>query len=410
MAQKRNTRQIILNEAFNLCYESPKSIFSLSELAERVGISKTAIFRHFKNKDALLFEMGSLIADGLAEIMRKGDYFREAETHLTENYERFSDLINSLVKFFQGNKGYLGFALNTRTFMPSPGQSLLKGLMERGVYISPEFLANKTPQRFFRVYFCGETLIYFLSRRDYLTQAGISEYNSEEGFIKKITDLLWKGIARSKPQLDSKRIAELDKLCELSFKDKPEDTRFFTAFAETFQENGFDGLTVERISDKLNLAKSSLYAFFENKEEFVQKMLVEEFSVIMKVIVEKTMYAETLEELAYVLLRCEKNYLEKRPFVLMIHYWASQRGLNIYRFKDDQIGYNERFEYLKEKNIQMPELFNYQSFVGWESSLVGALKFFFDMTPLRELECIIDYAQELYKLIINGIENQNLYS
>ena len=58
----------------------------------------------------------------------------------------------------------------------------------------------------------------------------------------------------------------------------------------------------------------------------------------------------------------------------------------------------------------MPELFNYQSFVGWESSLVGALKFFFDMTPLKELERIIDYAQELYKLIINGIENQNLNS
>ena len=32
------------------------------------------------------------------------------------------------------------------------------------------------------------------------------------------------------------------------------------------------------------------------------------------------------------------------------------------------------------------------------------------MTPLKELERIIDYAQELYKLIINGIENQNLYS
>ena len=139
-------------------------------------------------------------------------------------------------------------------------------------------------------------------------------------------------------------------------------------------------------------------------------MLVEEFSMIMKVIVEKTMYAETLEELAYVLLRCEKNYLEKRHFVLMIHYWATQKGLNTYRFKDDQIGYNDRFEYLKKKNIQMPELFNYQSFVGWESSLVGALKFFFDMTPLKELERIIDYAQELYKLIINGIENQNLNS
>lgn len=407
MAQKRNTRQIILNEAFNLCYESPKSLFSLSELADRVGISKTAIFRHFKNKDSLLGEMASLIIDGLAEILRKGDYFRDASTHLTEDYDRFRELITAFVEFFVSNKGYLGFALNTKAFLPSPGEFFLKGLMDRGIVFSKEFLESKTPERFFRVYFCGETIIYFISRRECLTLAGISEYSSEEEFINSIVDLLWNGVAKNRPDIADERIAELDKICEIDISTFPKDTRFFTAFAQTFQDSGFEGITVERISEKLNLAKSSLYAFYENKDEFITKMLIEEFSMIMKTLMEKTKHAESVQELAYILLRAEKNYLKERPFVLTIHYWASQKGFNTYRTKDDRIGFNEhRFAYLEEKNIELKDSLTLQSFVGWASSLVGALKFFFEMTPLKEIEHITDYAQELYNLIVNGIEGQ----
>ena len=73
--KKRDTKQKILREAFILCGESKSSNFSLSEVADRVGISKTAIFRHFKNKDALIVEMRHVFLDRFAELFKGEDFF-----------------------------------------------------------------------------------------------------------------------------------------------------------------------------------------------------------------------------------------------------------------------------------------------------------------------------------------------
>ena len=54
MVPKRDTRHKILTKAFFMYEDLGNRKISLSEIAAKVGISKTAIFRHFKNKDALI--------------------------------------------------------------------------------------------------------------------------------------------------------------------------------------------------------------------------------------------------------------------------------------------------------------------------------------------------------------------
>ena len=49
MVPKRDTRQKILTKAFFMYEDLGNRKISLSEIAAKVGISKTAIFRHFKN-------------------------------------------------------------------------------------------------------------------------------------------------------------------------------------------------------------------------------------------------------------------------------------------------------------------------------------------------------------------------
>ena len=54
MPRQINTKEKILECAFGL-YEKPRmSEISLSEIAAKAGISKTAIFRHYKNKEELM--------------------------------------------------------------------------------------------------------------------------------------------------------------------------------------------------------------------------------------------------------------------------------------------------------------------------------------------------------------------
>lgn len=77
MLFKRNTRQQILLEAFAVCEERKSVMFSLSEVASRVGISKAAIFRHFKNKESLVDGMEKMFWDDFAF------YFNENASYFT---------------------------------------------------------------------------------------------------------------------------------------------------------------------------------------------------------------------------------------------------------------------------------------------------------------------------------------
>ena len=48
------TKELILDAAFSFLEQPRYTSFSMNELAEKVGITKPAIYRHFKNKEVLL--------------------------------------------------------------------------------------------------------------------------------------------------------------------------------------------------------------------------------------------------------------------------------------------------------------------------------------------------------------------
>lgn len=70
----KTTKELILEAAFSF-YEKPLyKDFSMSQLAAKVGITKPAIYRHFKNKDAVAAEMKNhffdLLATNIVEIQK----------------------------------------------------------------------------------------------------------------------------------------------------------------------------------------------------------------------------------------------------------------------------------------------------------------------------------------------------
>ena len=68
MPRQENTKEKILECAFELFKKPRFSDISLSEIAAKVGISKTAIFRHYKNKNELLETMRQRFFVALAEM------------------------------------------------------------------------------------------------------------------------------------------------------------------------------------------------------------------------------------------------------------------------------------------------------------------------------------------------------
>lgn len=399
MVPKRDTRQQILTEAFLLYEDLSNSKFSLSELAGKVGISKTAIFRHFKNKDALIQAMTDTLYTSFASVINQKNYFFARSGSDDFSFEEFSDLIKTVLSFYIENRGYLGFTLNSGLAAKNSNKPLFNSLKENGINFSEEYIKSTDLKRFFRTYFCTESMIFFLARRTCLLREGSENIPSDEDFKNSIVDILWNGISLDRNQIPESRLAELDKISKVEIPQAGEDERFFMAFTEVFNEYGLEGITVERISEKLNLAKSSLYSYFNNKEEYITKMLSSELIVIMNMLSSRMEEADSVEEIAYILLQSEKNYLEQRPFVLTLHSWASQQGFNIERMSEgNRHNAEEKLSEIQNKGLQIKNDLSVKTFLGWVSSIIGTLKIYFSI-PAKE----VDYVNELFGLICSGV-------
>lgn len=401
MLNKRNTRDEILKKAFVLCKNSNNANFSLSVLAREVGISKPAIFRHFKNKDALFEEMKNIFFRKIGERLSGKEYFFSRQNSNYE-FDEFEEVINVILDFFMEHPEYLCYVHSSKCFKKRASGEIVDELEKNGVIFSDEFKNKKSPERFLKVYYCIGSMMYFLSRRMMLEKYKPELVEPEDVFKKNVIYILWNGIGRKEISISKERIAALDAISEVRDCGNGEDTRFFKAFSEVFSENGIEGITIEKISEKLNLAKSSLYSFFDNKDEFISKMLGQEIDLIYRVINERVKAAENNDEMIYILLRTEKNYLEERPFVLMIHYWASKNGLN---FEEGKDGGKKILPF----ELEMPEEINFgieiskKNFLGWVSSLTGTLAIFLQMPELSDIGKKIDYVDRLFKYIECGI-------
>ncbi|MGN0740540.1 MAG: TetR/AcrR family transcriptional regulator [Treponema sp.] len=404
MVLKRNTRQEILNEAFLLCKDSKTSQFSLSELANRVGISKTAIFRHFKNKENLIEEMDNTFSERLTKVLTEKEYFFAREPLQTCSFEEFSELIHKVIDFFLQNPGYFEFFGNSVVLNIDKENSGLLDFQRRGVVFSESFINNKSIDRFFKFYFCLEGIEYFISRREAISHIGEEPLEDVETFKDNVAGLLWNGLGNETIQIDKKRLSELDEICKVEIQSDVKENRFFNAFAEVFSEYGMEGITVGRISKKMNIAKSSLYSFFKDKDEFIKKMFLREIHFFMHIIFEKAQAACNIDELAYIILKTEKNYLDVRPFVFMIHTWAIKNNFEFRKSCDlKDFTLPESFNVLEKRFSNLKVNMSFKTFLGWVSSGIGALQMLFDMTKIDRIVISTNYVNELFSLIECGV-------
>ncbi|GAB6887702.1 TetR/AcrR family transcriptional regulator [Desulfothermus okinawensis JCM 13304] len=97
IANMHETAQIILEKAHDLFVEKGYERSSMREIAERVGISKAALYHHFKNKEEILFTLCVKAGEIINEDMRQAIFRSETQ------YANVRDqLINILYDYTTG--------------------------------------------------------------------------------------------------------------------------------------------------------------------------------------------------------------------------------------------------------------------------------------------------------------------
>lgn len=100
-SERHDLRRAILDSAAALFLEEGYESFSMRQVAERIGYSATTIYRHFDNKDALLF---AVVDAGFA---RFGDALAEAAAaDARDGVERVLALGRAYVRFGLENPAY----------------------------------------------------------------------------------------------------------------------------------------------------------------------------------------------------------------------------------------------------------------------------------------------------------------
>ena len=97
----RLTRECICMAMMYLMNEKPYDSISISEIAKRAGVSRTAFYRNYETKDDVIREIGKQVIDMLSEIVGKVRSNEDVHNMLVEFFtqiEQQKDKIELLIK------------------------------------------------------------------------------------------------------------------------------------------------------------------------------------------------------------------------------------------------------------------------------------------------------------------------
>ena len=326
------TKEISLDTAFSFLEDPRYSAFSMNELAAKVGISKPAIYRHFKNKEDLLDAMENRIVDNMANLLKNVG---------SKDLETSKKSIAGLVQYFIENPSHINYYIAQMSQNANYEEHLFQKLCERQVSFIAEnnnaYLATfkSDMQLFAKHIFCGMSLFYFVKLQEKLRCAG-KIAKTPENFSENVVSLLVNGLSESTEiespihpvHISDERRREIIKLCEISEDSFPAENRIFTALASVIKKYKISGVTVERIADELGMAKSSLYEYFDNKNQMIKCLINKELSLLHTIINENIIEAENFTEYVLIKMYSELEYFLHRPSIIPICGWLLMSSEN----------------------------------------------------------------------------------
>jgi len=316
MPRQVNTKEKILECAFGL-YEKPRmSGISLGEIAAKAGISKTAIFRHYKNKEEMMEKMREKFFEAFALMISQLDDSRKPY-----NLKGVEKAVRCVFDFCQNYPNYLSYFLQESLSDELLTEGVNMVLLDNGINVINEdvfkdkknYVAQNMVPSFFQ-----HTLLHFLILA-FCSMKDVVKINDIERYKTKVSELIYSGLGKKRNPISGERKSELDEHCKLQLESDEKSNRFFNAFVQLMQDNRSSKITVEKIAAALGMAKSSIYSFFANKNDYLMNMLFQETERVCAILKEKSAAAKNPDEAIYIMMRTQANYFALRPQVIMLH-------------------------------------------------------------------------------------------
>ena len=314
---------------------------SLSKIAERAGISKPAIYRHFKNREELeeaVFD--SIIADLVAYVK---EHSGDKDSYEKNGLLSLADPISAFCK----KKRYFYYVISSTSTNFNLDEFFLflrkKGVKRLSVVFADDGSIVDIGA-YKKVVYISATFLFFQGARD-KTLADKGEEDTDEkiaDYAQKLSHfILDGGLSHDLAGIDGERLFALNTLCRrsaaASMTDESKSDVFFHAVAQAVSQKGFANVTVEDIAEKIGLAKSTLYEKFTSKTDLIRNLIIEECVKLFSMMRENMMLAKSPAESVFILMASEFEFFLRDSDFMYVLRWLQIQNT------DDEIAREDAF-------------------------------------------------------------------
>lgn len=261
------TKKEIIETALREWGKTRFAATNLTAVAEALGVTKTALYRYFDGKEALVRAILEQTVEEFNALCCR--FASEGPYHSTEAaLHRFFSLYfhhycSNIEQFFF----IMVHATWNRkdTAMPyRKGFGYVRKVLTETMKESAE--ANF-------ISFIMITAVFWMIKNSKQAGPGTPLFSEEEARNAALFCL--RGMSGNGGSAIPSA-AELTGSCSVSPEELPESSRFFQAIAQTVTDYGMQNASMDKIARRLNMKKSSLYFHFANKEKMMKSMFAEE--------------------------------------------------------------------------------------------------------------------------------------
>ncbi|MFP3089620.1 TetR/AcrR family transcriptional regulator [Treponema sp. TIM-1] len=322
------TKGDIINTAFRTWGRIFYQQTSLSLLARDLGVTKAALYRHFKNKQALLDAMYESFFDQYTAFIKDG-YARAVAT--TDLIESQFTMMRTMVEYYTRDMNAFIFSLFMVYGQREPEQ-LMAELERRGIdmrKIRPVEEDVETYPSMLQLILAS--LIFWVASFHKHSHAPDEPPSDEQvyGLIRWIEEKITGGLGLRRDRADRINFEALEGAVPPHLPDDPEDAGLLKAVAGAVAEAGPWNASMDMVARRSGLSKSGLYAHFKNKQDMLRQLFSTELERIIAYAGAAIRVSTVPEEQFYLAIIGVADYLRSRPEILIALDWLKTRRIDL---------------------------------------------------------------------------------
>jgi AcrR family transcriptional regulator len=322
------TKQVIINAAFQVWGRELYQSTSLAQLARALGVSKPALYRHFKNKQALLEAMYQSFFDEYAAFI-KPQYEKAISTH--DPTESLFIMIRIMVEYYIRHRDAFIFTL-VRIHGSQGIGNMMHQLLSRGIdlrrFSRIEREEEAYPSLMQLIIGNLSFVVVYSCKPDHISAAIPSDQAVGEliSFMEKTISC---GLGLDREVIEGLDYERLEALISRRDYEALEDGGILKAVAGAVAEAGPWNASMDMVARRSGMSKSGLYSHFKNKQDMLGQLFSTEFDRVWGYVREGISWSAVPEEQLYLAILSVADYLKARSEILLAMDWIRIRRIHL---------------------------------------------------------------------------------